>query len=167
MASQPKKLRLLATLRTLAEDELSPDASGLDWVELQVSSGATMREIRDRVVEKWPEVHGEAETASADWMRWQIVETWLDAKERLAAARAPAYRSSGRRAVDATSRQIVATHHWQVETMTLDPKRARLTKTPAGAMAGAPPSEVTEESSELPLQAGVRTHTAGSVPYAS
>ena len=90
MASQPKKRKLLATLRKLAEDELSPEASGLDWVELKVSSGATMREIRDRVVEKWPEVHGEPETASADWMRWQIVKTWPAAKERLAAARAAA-----------------------------------------------------------------------------
>jgi len=87
MASQPKKQKLLATLRKLAEDELGPGASGLDWVELQVSSGATMREVRDRVVEKWPEVHGEPETASADWMRWMIVKTWPDAKARLAAAR--------------------------------------------------------------------------------
>jgi len=90
MASQPKKQRLLATLSKLAEEQLRSEANGLDWVELQVSSGATMREIRDRVVEKWPEVHGELETASADWMRWQIVKTWPDAKARLAAARATA-----------------------------------------------------------------------------
>ena len=90
MASQPKKRKLLATLSKLAEDELGPEASGLDWVERQVSSGATMREIRDRAMEKWLEVHGEPETASADWMRWQIVKTWPGAKERLAGARARA-----------------------------------------------------------------------------
>jgi hypothetical protein len=90
MASQPKKRKLLVTLSKLAEEELGPEANGLDWVELQVSGGATMRDIRDRVVEKWPDVHGETETASADWMRWQIVKAWPAAKERLAAARAGA-----------------------------------------------------------------------------
>ena len=90
MASQPKKRKLLATLRKLAEDELSPEASGLDWVELQVASGATMSEIRDRLVEKWSEVPGSPTTMSHDWMRWQIVKTWPGAKERLAAARAAA-----------------------------------------------------------------------------
>ena len=90
MAAQPKKRKLLATLSKLAEEKLGPEASGLDWVELQVSRGATMREIRDRVVETWPDVHGEAATASTDWMRWQIVKAWPGAKERLAAARAQA-----------------------------------------------------------------------------
>lgn len=45
--------------------------------------------------------------------------------------------------------------------MTLDRKGTRLTKTPAGAMAGAPPRKVAEESSALPLQEGVRAHTGG------
>lgn len=90
MASQPKKQRLLTTLSRLAEDELRPDASGLDWVELQVARGATMREIRDRVVEKWPEVHDSPATMSHDWMRWIIVRSYPGAKKRLATARAAA-----------------------------------------------------------------------------
>ena len=88
MASQPKRQKLLATLKRLAEDELDSEASGLDWLEVQVSGGATMKEIRDRVAAKWPEVHSSFATMSHDWMRWIVVRSYPNAKERLAAARA-------------------------------------------------------------------------------
>jgi hypothetical protein len=49
-----------------------------------------MSQIRDRVVEKWSEVHGVSTTMSHDWMRWIIVRSYPGAKKRLATARAAA-----------------------------------------------------------------------------
>lgn len=74
----------MKVLTALAQDEIGPEATPLEWVCRQVERGATIQVVAERVKARW------GEDFSQHWMRWQIVRLTPDAKARLAAARARA-----------------------------------------------------------------------------
>jgi hypothetical protein len=82
MPGQPKRDRVVAAMKQVAQEELGPDAEALDYVCDRLSGGLVLREISAELIERMGEQH------SVEWLRGVVVKLTPDAKEKMALARA-------------------------------------------------------------------------------
>lgn len=83
MASNPKKDKLMNTLRALAAEEIGPDATPLDVLLDRIAAGRTFNEMAAEMAERM------GESCSASWLRG-VVAKMPGYKEQSPAARAQA-----------------------------------------------------------------------------